>query len=285
MGDHEPLRNKGGSFPEYTVGTSRSRNGESGMKRFPNWLKIVLAAFAVLFVLGAIFGKAPEPKPAAVASPAPPATTASSAAPAPVTYTIGTVTDGATVVVNGSDGTSKTVHVLGVTPPVVTTGCYSAESLAWATTTLSGKAVTLGAETAHGIAVTLAGGEDYAALAIQRGYLKYATDAALPALAAAESAAKQAAGGLWGPPCNGVIDVPAPTPTPTPTPEPPVTKAAPVAPPVRTTEEEPTPEPDSAAYYKNCTAAKAAGAAPLHRGEPGYRAALDRDGDGVACER
>lgn len=39
-----------------------------------------------------------------------------------------------------------------------------------------------------------------------------------------------------------------------------------------------------AAYYKNCTAARAAGAAPLMRGEPGYRAALDRDNDGIACE-
>jgi hypothetical protein len=37
-------------------------------------------------------------------------------------------------------------------------------------------------------------------------------------------------------------------------------------------------------YYANCTAARAAGAAPLHRGDPGYRAALDRDSDGNACE-
>lgn len=37
-------------------------------------------------------------------------------------------------------------------------------------------------------------------------------------------------------------------------------------------------------YYKNCTAARAAGAAPLHVGEPGYATHLDRDGDGVACE-
>lgn len=37
-------------------------------------------------------------------------------------------------------------------------------------------------------------------------------------------------------------------------------------------------------YYKNCKAAKAAGAAPLYQGQPGYRSALDRDGDGVACE-
>ncbi|GAA3274170.1 hypothetical protein GCM10020218_019590 [Dactylosporangium vinaceum] len=37
-------------------------------------------------------------------------------------------------------------------------------------------------------------------------------------------------------------------------------------------------------YYTNCTEARQAGAAPLYRGEPGYRKALDRDGDGVACE-
>ena len=37
-------------------------------------------------------------------------------------------------------------------------------------------------------------------------------------------------------------------------------------------------------YYENCTAARAAGAAPIYVGEPGYRRKLDRDGDGVACE-
>jgi micrococcal nuclease len=37
-------------------------------------------------------------------------------------------------------------------------------------------------------------------------------------------------------------------------------------------------------YYATCADAKRAGAAPLYRGEPGYRKALDRDGDGVACE-
>lgn len=37
-------------------------------------------------------------------------------------------------------------------------------------------------------------------------------------------------------------------------------------------------------YYPNCTAANAAGAAPIYRGQPGYSTKLDRDGDGVACE-
>ncbi|WP_307829623.1 excalibur calcium-binding domain-containing protein [Antrihabitans stalagmiti] len=36
-------------------------------------------------------------------------------------------------------------------------------------------------------------------------------------------------------------------------------------------------------YYRNCDAVRAAGAAPLHRGEPGYSSKLDRDGDGEAC--
>lgn len=37
-------------------------------------------------------------------------------------------------------------------------------------------------------------------------------------------------------------------------------------------------------YYRNCDAARAAGAAPLRRDDAGYRRPLDRDGDGVACE-
>ncbi|MEK5479605.1 MBL fold metallo-hydrolase [Paenibacillus sp. FSL R5-0407] len=36
--------------------------------------------------------------------------------------------------------------------------------------------------------------------------------------------------------------------------------------------------------YKNCTAVREAGKAPLHKGDPGYSTKLDRDGDGIACE-
>ena len=36
--------------------------------------------------------------------------------------------------------------------------------------------------------------------------------------------------------------------------------------------------------YRNCSEARAAGAAPLYRGQAGYSPRLDRDGDGVACE-
>lgn len=44
------------------------------------------------------------------------------------------------------------------------------------------------------------------------------------------------------------------------------------------------PRPSSSVYYDDCSDARAAGAAPLYAGEPGYRSGLDRDGDGVACE-
>jgi hypothetical protein len=37
-------------------------------------------------------------------------------------------------------------------------------------------------------------------------------------------------------------------------------------------------------YYPNCAAARAAGAAPVRRGQPGYGAHLDRDNDGIGCE-
>lgn len=37
-------------------------------------------------------------------------------------------------------------------------------------------------------------------------------------------------------------------------------------------------------YYAGCNDARAAGAAPLNAGEPGYRVEMDGDGDGIACE-
>lgn len=37
-------------------------------------------------------------------------------------------------------------------------------------------------------------------------------------------------------------------------------------------------------YFQNCSAARAAGAAPVYRDDPGYSRKLDRDGDGVGCE-
>lgn len=88
-------------------------------------------------------------------------------------------------------------------------------------------------------------------------------------------------------PTETTVEPPAPAETPLPAPPAPTTTRPPqpVVPPVakpQATTEKPVPAPS--AYYANCAAAKAAGVAPLHRGEPGYRAGLDRDNDGIACE-
>ena len=53
---------------------------------------------------------------------------------------------------------------------------------------------------------------------------------------------------------------------------------------VPSTEAPAPPSTEAAVWYENCDAARAAGVAPLRRGDAGYRSGLDRDGDGVACE-
>ncbi|MBB4740565.1 hypothetical protein BJY16_004024 [Actinoplanes octamycinicus] len=62
----------------------------------------------------------------------------------------------------------------------------------------------------------------------------------------------------------------------------PTTKAAPAAP--RTTKPSPKPTTTKPVYYANCDAVAAAGLDEIRKGQPGFRKALDRDGDGVACE-
>ncbi|WP_347342359.1 excalibur calcium-binding domain-containing protein [Brevundimonas albigilva] len=44
-------------------------------------------------------------------------------------------------------------------------------------------------------------------------------------------------------------------------------------------------QPPAGRAYANCSEARAAGAAPVRRGDPGYGRHLDRDGDGIGCER
>ena len=71
------------------------------------------------------------------------------------------------------------------------------------------------------------------------------------------------------------------TPSPSPTPSPSVAPWETYTPTPRAT----TPRPTRVATQAPVQAeARAAGAAPIHRGEPGYRAELDRDDDGIACE-
>jgi len=46
----------------------------------------------------------------------------------------------------------------------------------------------------------------------------------------------------------------------------------------------PAPSRLSGTSFRNCSEARAAGAAPVMEGDPGYAPRLDRDGDGVGCE-
>ena len=83
---------------------------------------------------------------------------------------------------------------------------------------------------------------------------------------------------------------PAPTTTVAPRPPAPPTTVAPTpttaAAPPATAAPATTVAPAAAdsAYYANCDEARAAGVAPIRQGEPGYRAGLDRDKDGIACD-
>ena len=45
-----------------------------------------------------------------------------------------------------------------------------------------------------------------------------------------------------------------------------------------------TQQPASSWSYRNCREARAAGAAPLYLGQPGYGSHMDGDNDGIACE-
>lgn len=60
--------------------------------------------------------------------------------------------------------------------------------------------------------------------------------------------------------------------------------AAPAKTPKKKPEPAPAPPPAAVTTFKNCTAAREAGAAPVYAGDPGYGKHLDRDGDGVGCE-
>ncbi|MEC4575713.1 excalibur calcium-binding domain-containing protein [Streptomyces virginiae] len=69
---------------------------------------------------------------------------------------------------------------------------------------------------------------------------------------------------------------PKPSPTPTPAPDPT---------PAQEDDDSGTSGGGASVSYRNCDAVRAAGAAPIRRGDPGYGRHLDRDGDGVGCER
>lgn len=267
-------------------------------KRMPRWMVIVLAAFSVLFVLGAVFGKTPQEQqkqPVAATSEAIPASSPPiTSSAAPDAYRVAEVLDAGTIRATGPGG-ERIVRILGLAIPPNTNGCFAAETLAWAKNTLAGQEVIIRSVSDEAgvvlASVDMANGGDYATTALKSGYAKFASKAVEQsvgiALQAAEDAARAAGNGLWGPPCLGKIDTP-PTsvaPPQQPVAPPPTTRAEPTTkkstPPPAAAE----PDPPKSVSYPNCDAVRAAGAAPLYAGQPGYSRKLDRDGDGVACEK
>ncbi|MDX8034742.1 excalibur calcium-binding domain-containing protein [Lentzea sp. BCCO 10_0856] len=204
--------------------------------------------------------EAPTRLAASASSTATTTTTTTTTTPPPVT--VASIVDGRTVIL--SNGTK--VLLSGLAQPGA---CWAAASVEFATKTLVGKAVKVA-----GAQLLLADGQNYAVLAVGQGVAR-AVAGADAAISLAEATAKQASLGFWGPSCGGLDVKPVPV---VPQPQPVVPQPQPQPEPA------PAPPAPAPAYYANCAAAKAAGAAPLYRGQPGYRSALDRDNDGVACE-
>ncbi|MGW6377750.1 thermonuclease family protein [Rhodococcus sp. NPDC055112] len=142
----------------------------------------------------------------------------------PRAMTVEYVYDGDTVRARDGEG-ELTVRVLGIdTPETVkpgyTVGCWGPESTAYARAALDGVAVQVtidpradavddyGRTLAH---LTLPDGSDYGTTAVRAGMAKaYAygrsTGRLTDDITRAESEARAAGAGLWGPPCEGITD-------------------------------------------------------------------------------
>jgi len=203
-----------------------------------------------------------------------------------------------TRVINGDtieleDG--QTVRYIGIdTPETVApgqpVGCFGPEASAKNKEMVNGKAVTLEKDVSETdrfgrlLRYVYLDGQMVNEMLIAEGYAQQST---FPPdvkhqerFRTAQQQAQSQGKGLWTacaatatpvPPTPTVVLVPA-TPTNVPAPR------------IQAPTSTPVPPANSNVYYQNCDAARRAGAAPLYRGQPGYRAALDRDNDGVACE-
>lgn len=216
---------------------------------------------------------------------APPPTT--HAEPVDATAVVLRVVDGDTIDIRDEVRGRLRVRILGIDTPETKkpnspVECWGPEATEFAASTMLGQRVALvpdptqdrtdryGRTLAY---LVRADGFDYAVEAARAGAARSYVYGGKPvsrhaAIAAAEREARDARRGLWGPPCNGS------------------TSAADTVPAATAPQPFLEPAPSSGSvYYPNCAAARAAGAAPIHAGQPGYRSGLDGDNDGIACER
>lgn len=204
------------------------------------------------------------------------------------------VVDGDTVKAR-IDGQEQSIRIIGIDAPESTTQkeCYGPESSAKAKEFLGGKWIKIKADKTQDDKdkygrllryVYFDQGTDFAKRMIEEGHAyEYTYSVAYKNQALYKSmqdSAKGASRGLWSAEtCSGQKVKPAPAatiPVPAATPAPRQPTPAPT----------PTPAPaPSSVYYANCDEARAAGVAPIYQGQPGYRAGLDRDKDGIACDK
>jgi micrococcal nuclease len=189
--------------------------------------------------------------------------------------TVSEVVDGDTVHVDTAHHDEVEVRILGIDTPETRhpdkpVQCWGPQASDFAHETLDGEAVTLYTDPGQDATdrydrvlayVELADGTDYSVAAAEAGAAKaYIYNdkpvARYDEIEAAERDAKDKRKGLWGKPCNGDT-------------------------------ESGDPNAESGAddeHYESCQDAESAGAAPLHKGDPGYRPDLDGDNDGTACD-
>ena len=178
-------------------------------------------------------------------------------------YTVTNVTDGDTVDISSTDGQVFTVRVLGIDAPEIGTGCAADLATETMTNLVLGRevALTMGAD-----------GEDVD----QYGrFLRFVevdgTDVGLALLSyglasarhdSSDGYANHGREAQYHSADDSSIDYSC---------APPPAAPAPSA-------------PSAAVYYANCDDVRAHDAAPIHPGDPGWREAFDRDGDGIGCE-
>ncbi len=214
---------------------------------------------------------------------------ATHAQPVDATAVVLRVVDGDTIDIRDEVRGRLRVRILGIDTPETKkpnspVECWGPEATEFATSTMLGQRVALvpdptqdrtdryGRTLAY---LVRADGFDYAVEAARAGAARSYVYGGRPvsrhdAIAAAEREARDARRGLWGPPCNGATSA---------------ADTVPAATQPRPFFEPAAPPPSSSIYYPNCAAARAAGAAPILAGQPGYHSGLDGDGDGIACER
>lgn len=220
-------------------------------------------------------------------------------------YKVLKVVDGDTIKVE-IEGKSETIRLIGINTPETVdprkdVQCYGKEASDNAKNLLSNTFVRLEGDSTQGERdkygrllryVYLEDGRSFNQLMISDGFAheytfdsnpyKYQLD-----FKKSEQEARSAEKGLWstgtcsGNTTQGIIPTLIPTLKVTPFPIVAQTPKPALKPVVTPTE---VPQSTSSVYYRNCTAARAAGAAPVYVGDPGYGIHLDRDHDGIGCE-